>query len=93
MSEIKIKNENENEINTEINSSFEKLNDNCLANLKILSALQIGQKLSFSEGKFFIDVDSYATSGARWWNNESWFMIDNLNFLVKLDTAMPYLVR
>ena len=71
MSEIKIKNENENEINTEINSSFEKLNDNCLANLKILSALQIGQKLSFSEGKFFIDVDSYATSGARWWNNES----------------------
>ena len=69
MSEIKIKNENE--INTDINSSFEKLNDNCLANLKILSALQIGQKLSFSEGKFFIDEDSYVTSSTRWWNNES----------------------
>lgn len=51
--------------------SLDQLKDNCLANLKILSAIKIGQKLGYFQNKFYIDEDSYISSGTRWWNKSS----------------------
>jgi hypothetical protein len=53
------------------NNDFEHIKDNCLTNLKILSKIQQGDKLYFSNNVFSIDSPHYTQGVMRWYYAES----------------------
>jgi hypothetical protein len=56
-------------MNNDIN--FELLKTNSFTNLKILSKLQVGDKLLYQDGLFYIDTWTYMQPVYRWYYNES----------------------
>jgi|688.fasta_scaffold191844_3 hypothetical protein len=56
-------------MNSDLN--FELLKTNCFTNLKILSKLQVGDKLLYQDGLFYIDTWKYIQPIYRWYYNES----------------------
>jgi hypothetical protein len=56
-------------MNNDIN--FELLKTNSFTNLKILSKLQVGDKLLYQDGLFYIDTWTYMQPLYRWYYNET----------------------
>lgn len=52
-------------------SEIDNHKDMCLTNLKILSKIQPGDKLSYYNGVFSIDAYDYIQGPRRWWFSES----------------------
>jgi uncharacterized protein YsxB (DUF464 family) len=56
-------------MNSDLN--FELLKTNSFTNLKILSKIQVGDKLLYQDGLFYIDCWTYIQPIYRWYYNES----------------------
>ena len=56
-------------MNSDLN--FELLKTNSFTNLKILSKIQVGDKLLYQDGLFYIDSWTYIQPIYRWYYNES----------------------
>jgi hypothetical protein len=52
-------------------NNVELLKTNSLTNLKILSKIQVGDKLTYQDGLFYIDKWNYLQPLYRWYYNES----------------------
>lgn len=63
--------ENNNANNSLSESELDNLKDYCLTNLKILSKINQGDKLAFTDNVFAIDPWTYTQPISRWFNNES----------------------
>ena len=62
----------------------------CLTNLKILAKVQTDNKLSYSEGKFYIDEWSWSQPARRWWyeSGRTETIKDLENFIDKVFTTI-----